>query len=67
MSSEGKPKQDGDSGAEAKPQAMRVFIFMVLVLVVFNLILFFKLVVAPDKGPNRNANSPSAPVETRKP
>ncbi len=65
MSVEGNPKQSGDAGADSKPQAMRLFIFVVLVLVVFNLILFFKLVVAPDKG--SNPNRPSAPAETQKP
>jgi len=65
MSPESRSKQSGDEGADSKPRAMRLFIFAVLVLVVFNLILFFKLVVAPDKGPNPN-RSP-APAETRKP
>ncbi len=42
-----------------KPRAMKAFVFAVLVLVVFNLILFFKLVVAPPKGTNpAPTNSP---------
>ena len=65
MSFESDPKPSGDKGADSKPPAMRLFIFVVLVLVVFNLILFFKLVVAPDKGTSPNL-SPS-PAETRKP
>jgi hypothetical protein len=67
MTTEGDPKTGGDAGADAKSSSMRLFIFVVLVLVVFNLILFFKLVVAPDKGPNPNLNSPAAPDVTRKP
>jgi hypothetical protein len=65
MSFENEPKQKGDTGADSKPSAMRLFIFVVLVLVVFNVILFFKLVVAPDKGASPNP-SPT-PAETRKP
>lgn len=65
MMTEGDPKPGGDAGAEAKSSSMRLFIFVVLVLVVFNLILFFKLVVAPDKGPSPKL-SPT-PGETRKP
>ena len=65
MSFENEPKQKGDAAADSKPSAMRLFIFVVLVLVVFNLILFFKLVVAPDKG--TTPNSSPTPAETRKP
>jgi hypothetical protein len=65
MSLESDPKPGGEGRAAAKPSAMRLFIFVVLVLVVFNLILFFKLVVAPDKGKNPNSSPGSA--ETRNP
>jgi len=65
MSLESEPKPGGEAGTDPKPATMRLFIFVVLVLVVFNLILFFKLVVAPGKG--ANPNTPSAPAETRRP
>jgi hypothetical protein len=44
---------------------MRLFIFAVLVLVVFNLILFFKLVVAPGKS--SNPGEPPPPTGVRQP
>jgi hypothetical protein len=65
MSFESNPEQRGDTSAGSKPTSMRLFIFAVLVLVVFNLILFFMLVVAPSKNSSTHPSPSSA--ETRKP
>ena len=47
------------------PRAMKAFVFAVLVLVVFNLILFFKLVIAPGKS--ANPANPPPPAGARQP
>jgi hypothetical protein len=51
--------------ADKKPGAMKAFVFAVLVLVVFNLILFFKLVVAPAKSGNPSPTNAPAQAPAR--